>query len=162
MPLADKACRPLTRPVLCVHDLSMHDSSPGDAAVHLDLWVPRRYRLVCKRPCFHDDYLAAFNRPGVTLIDTAGQGIEGFTEHGVVALGQEHELDLIVFATGFETGWTTSTISDVGPIRRTTEAQGFQVYGRDGLNLGVHLAAGPRTLNSIQTRGKQAQARQAN
>ena len=72
-------------------------------------------------------------------------------------MGQEHELDLIVFATGFETGWITAPISDPGRIRRTTEAQGFQVYGRGGLNLGEHWAAGPKTLNSIQTRGTDAQ-----
>ena len=27
------------------------------------------YRYLCKRPCFHDEYLAAFNNPNVTLVD---------------------------------------------------------------------------------------------
>ena len=31
------------------------------------------YRQFCKRPCFHDDYLATFNRPNVTLVDTEGR-----------------------------------------------------------------------------------------
>ncbi|MGJ8868871.1 hypothetical protein, partial [Salmonella enterica] len=28
------------------------------------------YRQLCKRPCFHDQYLQAFNRPSVTLVHT--------------------------------------------------------------------------------------------
>ena len=28
------------------------------------------YRLFCKRPCFHDDYLPTFNRENVKLVDT--------------------------------------------------------------------------------------------
>jgi cyclohexanone monooxygenase len=30
------------------------------------------YRQLCKRPCFHDEYLQAFNNPNVTLVDTGG------------------------------------------------------------------------------------------
>ena len=37
------------------------------------------YRQFCKRPCFHDEYLRAFNNPNVTLVDTDGQGVEAFT-----------------------------------------------------------------------------------
>ena len=32
------------------------------------------YRMFCKRPCFHDQYLQTFNRDNVTLVDTEGQG----------------------------------------------------------------------------------------
>ncbi|WP_395156338.1 flavin-containing monooxygenase, partial [Ilumatobacter sp.] len=30
------------------------------------------YRQLCKRPCFHDEYLLAYNEPGTHLIDTDG------------------------------------------------------------------------------------------
>lgn len=30
------------------------------------------YNQLCKRPCFHDEYLQAFNRPNVHLVDTKG------------------------------------------------------------------------------------------
>jgi cation diffusion facilitator CzcD-associated flavoprotein CzcO len=30
------------------------------------------YRQLCKRPCFHDEYLQAYNEPGVRLVDTDG------------------------------------------------------------------------------------------
>jgi len=60
------------------------------------------YRQFCKRPCFHDEYLQTFNRPNVTLVDTGGKGIDRITERGIVANGQEFELDCIIYATGFE------------------------------------------------------------
>ena len=41
------------------------------------------YRLFCKRPCFHDDYLASFNRPNVQLVDTDGRGVACITENAV-------------------------------------------------------------------------------
>lgn len=37
------------------------------------------YGKTCKRICFHDDYLPAFNRPNVHLIDTDGRGVDGIT-----------------------------------------------------------------------------------
>lgn len=58
---------------------------------------------LCKRPCFHDDYLESFNRPNVRLIDTDRNGVTGITKNGVVVNGgQELEVDCLVFATGFE------------------------------------------------------------
>ena len=59
------------------------------------------YRYLCKRPCFHDEYLAAFNHPNVTLVDCPA-GVERITEQGAVVDGTEYELDCIVYATGFE------------------------------------------------------------
>ncbi|MGA1648233.1 MAG: flavin-containing monooxygenase, partial [Ilumatobacteraceae bacterium] len=46
------------------------------------------YRQFCKRPCFHDDYLATFNRPNVELVDTEGRGVERITPKGIVANGE--------------------------------------------------------------------------
>lgn len=63
-------------------------------AEHLKPW----YRQFCKRPCFHDGYLPAFNRPNVSLIDTDGRGVEHITPHGVVVGGVEYEVDCLVFS----------------------------------------------------------------
>jgi len=60
------------------------------------------YNQFCKRPCFHDEYLQAFNKPNVHLVNTDGKGIDRVTEHGIVANGQEIPLDCIIYATGFE------------------------------------------------------------
>ena len=48
------------------------------------------YRYTCKLLGFHDEYLAAFNRENVTLVDTKGRGVEKFVQGGVVVDGEEH------------------------------------------------------------------------
>ena len=59
------------------------------------------YRYLCKRPCFHDEYLQAFNNPNVTLVDCPA-GIERITERGPVVDGQQYEVDCLIYGTGFE------------------------------------------------------------
>ena len=97
------------------------------------------YRQFCKRPCFHDEYLPTFNLPNVTLVDTQGAGVERITANGVVANGVEHEVDCIVFATGFEVG--------TGYTRRA----GYDIIGRNGHTLSEKWENGPRTLHGMQT-----------
>ena len=60
------------------------------------------YRQLCKRPCFHDEYLQSFNNPSTHLIDTDGKGVERIDETGIWANGEHYELDCIVLASGFE------------------------------------------------------------
>ena len=45
------------------------------------------YRYICKRPCFHDEYLPALNNPRVTVIDCPA-GVERITKNGLVVGGQ--------------------------------------------------------------------------
>jgi cyclohexanone monooxygenase len=98
------------------------------------------YRQFCKRPCFHDDYLPAFNRSNVTLVDTHGRGVERITERGVVVDGVEYELDCIVYATGFEVG--------TDYVRRS----GYELIGRDGITLTEKWADGASTLHGMHSR----------
>ncbi len=98
------------------------------------------YNQFCKRPCFHDEYLATFNRPNVRLIDTQGRGVEKITEKGVVVDGVEYELDCLIYATGFEVGTDYS--------RRA----GYETYGRDGLSLTEKWKDGLSTLHGMHTR----------
>ena len=109
----------------------------GEMAQRLKAW----YRQLCKRPCFHDEYLQAFNRPTVHLVDTDGQGVEQITETGIVAAGQEYEVDCIVYASGFEVGT---------PIERRN---GYDVTGRDGVVLSKYWADGMRTKHGIHVHG---------
>ncbi|MDO8421369.1 MAG: NAD(P)/FAD-dependent oxidoreductase [Parvibaculum sp.] len=99
------------------------------------------YNQFCKRPCFHDEYLATFNRPNVHLIDTQGRGVERITEKGVVVDGVEYELDCLIYATGFEVGTSY------------TQRAGYEVYGRDGLSLTQKWAEGARTLHGMHVNG---------
>ena len=99
------------------------------------------YNQFCKRPCFHDEYLATFNRPNVHLIDTAGKGVERITEKGIVANGVEYELDGIVYATGFEVGTAF------------TQRSGYELHGRDGQTLTQRWQDGVSTLHGLYSRG---------
>jgi cation diffusion facilitator CzcD-associated flavoprotein CzcO len=108
-----------------------------ETAAKLKAW----YRQLCKRPCFHDEYLQAFNVPGTHLIDTDGKGVEGITERGVVVAGREYELDCIIYASGFEVGTEYK--------RRA----GFDMSGRGGTKLSEHWAQGMRTKHGIHAHG---------
>jgi|TARA_B110000211_G_scaffold234905_1_gene307268 cation diffusion facilitator CzcD-associated flavoprotein CzcO len=99
------------------------------------------YRQFCKRPCFHDEYLPAFNRDNVELVDTDGRGVEEITAQGVVANGKEYPVDCIVFATGFEVG------TDY------TRRSGYDVEGRAGIKLSEKWAGGVRTFHGMHTHG---------
>src|ERR1700733_9114172 len=99
------------------------------------------YRQFCKRPCFHDEYLQTYNRPNVRLIDTAGRGVERLTETGVVANGQEYNVDCLIFATGFEVGTSY------------TRRAGYDIVGRGGETLSQHWSGGLRTLHGLTVHG---------
>ena len=99
------------------------------------------YNQFCKRPCFHDDYLATFNRPNVHLIDTDGKGVKRIDETGVWANGRHYELDCLIYATGFEVG------TDY------TRRAGYEVHGKNGLTLTEKWKDGLSTLHGMHTRG---------
>jgi cation diffusion facilitator CzcD-associated flavoprotein CzcO len=99
------------------------------------------YRQLCKRPCFHDEYLDAYNEPGTHLIDTDGKGVERIDDTGVWANGAHYDLDCIIYASGFEVGTDYA--------RRA----GFETVGRDGDTLSEHWADGMQSLHGIHVHG---------
>jgi cation diffusion facilitator CzcD-associated flavoprotein CzcO len=115
------------------------DSVVADRATaeRLKAW----YRQLCKRPCFHDEYLSAYNLPSVHLIDTEGKGVERITPAGVVAAGTEYPVDCIIYASGFEVG--------TEPTRR----YGFDLSGRDGMRLSDYWSAGMRSMHGVHVHG---------
>ncbi|MFI6540224.1 flavin-containing monooxygenase [Nonomuraea sp. NPDC050547] len=115
------------------------DAVVGDpeTAGRLKAW----YRQLCKRPCFHDQYLQAFNLPGVHLVDTDGKGVERVTETGVVAAGREYAVDCVIYASGFEVG------TDY------TRRAGYDVTGRGGVRLSAYWEEGMRTLHGTHVHG---------
>jgi cyclohexanone monooxygenase len=117
-----------------------------ETAQKLKAW----YRQLCKRPCFHDEYLQAYNLPGTKLVDTDGKGVERITERAVVAAGEEYEVDCIIYASGFEVGYAIG-VTDLGTV--ATERMGFDVVGRDGVTLSRHWADGMRSKHGIHVHG---------
>ena len=94
------------------------------------------YMFMCKRPCFHNDYLPTFNRPNVHLIDTKGKGITQITEKGLVFDGKQYALDLLIYATGFE-------------VQKTGIYN--QIKGESDLDLNDKYHDGIRTLLGIHS-----------
>jgi cation diffusion facilitator CzcD-associated flavoprotein CzcO len=115
-------------------DTIVHDEATAEA---LKPW----YRQLCKRPCFHDEYLQAYNEPGTHLIDTNGKGVERIDETGVWVEGVHYELDCLIFASGFEVGTEYA--------RRA----GFETIGRDGVTLTDRWAEGMETLHGMHING---------
>lgn len=99
------------------------------------------YRYLCKRPCFHDEYLDAFNCRNVTLVDCPS-GVERITPRGPVFGQREYEVDCIVYATGFE--------AEITPLPRRV---GHDIVGRDGITLAEKWADGAATLFGMMSRG---------
>jgi cyclohexanone monooxygenase len=112
-------------------DRVVKDKATADA---LKPW----YMLMCKRPCFHNEYLPTFNRPNVHLVDTHGKGINEITEKGPVFEGKQYELDVLIYATGFE-------------VQRT----GIYncIRGINGRELNDKYKDGVRTLLGVQSEG---------
>jgi cation diffusion facilitator CzcD-associated flavoprotein CzcO len=105
-----------------------------DTAASLKPW----YMIMCKRPCFHNDYLPTFNRPNVHLVDTHGEGITKITPRGPEFHGKVYELDVLIYATGFE-------VQQTGIYNR--------IVGEHGVDLQDKYAEGIRTLLGIHTHG---------
>ncbi len=99
------------------------------------------YRYLCKRPCWHDQYLPALNRENVTVVDCPA-GWDRVGERGPVIDGRQHEVDCLIYATGFE--------AEVTPLYRRA---GHQIVGRDGITLEEKFQDGAATLFGMMVRG---------
>jgi len=99
------------------------------------------YNYLCKRPLFSDEFLEAFNRDNVTLIDTDGRGVGAITKSGVVFDGHEYAVECIIFATGFDVGAPPHKVG------------GYQLIGKHGVSLDTKWADGVRSLHGTQMSG---------
>jgi cation diffusion facilitator CzcD-associated flavoprotein CzcO len=107
-----------------------------NTAKKLQAWYPSW----CKRPCFHDDYLPAFNRDNVTLVDTNGKGLDGFTSDSIIAGQDSYPVDLIIFATGFRSPFGGSP----------AEKANLTITGLNGASMSDEWARdGPTTLHGV-------------
>ena len=99
------------------------------------------YPYGCKRPTFHDEYLPAFNKPHVHLVDTAPAGVSQISANGVVHDGVEYPLDVLIYATGFQwmaSGLFNTTLGRDGrTVQETWDAEGTKTF------LGIHARGFP-------------------
>ncbi|MEU7144745.1 NAD(P)/FAD-dependent oxidoreductase [Nocardia sp. NPDC046473] len=100
---------------------------------------PRGYPFGAKRPCLDTGYYATYNRDNVRLVDVSENPIERLSERGVVVGGTEHEVDAIVFATGFDA--------------MTGSLAAIDIRGRSGRTLRDKWSAGPITYLGLQSAG---------
>jgi len=104
-----------------------------------ELLCPKTYPIGGKRICIDSGYYETFNRDNVTLVDIRTHPIEEVTESGIRTTEAEHDLDVIIFATGFDA--MTGSMLRMDPT------------GVDGARLADHWADGPRTVFGLMTAG---------
>ncbi len=105
-----------------------------------DLLSPHDYSFNGKRVPTGHNYYATFNRDNVHLIDTKSTPIAEITEKGVRVGDTEYELDVLIFATGFDA--MTGTLTNI------------DIVGRNGLTLRDKWAAeGLRSNLGINAHG---------
>ncbi len=90
------------------------------------------YQALCKRLIFCSDFYPAISRPNATLVTEA---IEKITPQGIVTKdGVEHELDVLVLATGFDSS------AFILPTK---------VTGRNGTDLATVWGQAPRAHRGV-------------
>ncbi|MGD9601838.1 MAG: flavin-containing monooxygenase, partial [Gammaproteobacteria bacterium] len=101
--------------------------------------TPTGYPIATKRLPLDNGYFETFNRDNVELVDLRETPIERIVAQGIRTSDRLHELDAIVFATGFD--------ALTGPLTR------LGIRGRDGQELKARWSHGPRTYLGVCTRG---------
>ena len=101
---------------------------------------PTDHPFGSKRPCLDTDYYATFNRPNVTLVSLRKEPITVITASGITTDKRSIDVDVIVFATGFDA--MTGAITAIHPIT-----------GRAGKSLTDVWADGPQTYLGLTVAG---------
>ena len=93
--------------------------------------LPKNHAFAARRPSVDSGYFQAFNRDNVELADVRESPIVEFTPQGIRTTAKLHELDMIIFATGFDV-FTGSLFKP-------------DIIGRNGITLKQKWADGPVT-----------------
>ena len=104
-----------------------------------DKLKPRTYPWGTKRVPIGSNFYETFNRPNVRLVDLRADPIEAITVRGIKTASSEHELEVIVYATGFDA--LTGALTRLG------------VRGTGGATLPDAWPDGPRTYLGLSVPG---------
>src|SRR3954470_3448607 len=102
--------------------------------------MPDDHPFGAKRPCLDTNYYATYNRPNVTLVNLRQEPIKAITASGITTSKRSVDVDVIVFATGFDA--MTGAIRAVHPIT-----------GRGGKSLTDVWAQGPQSYLGLTVEG---------
>jgi cation diffusion facilitator CzcD-associated flavoprotein CzcO/acetyl esterase/lipase len=102
--------------------------------------VPYDHPFGAKRPCLDTNYYATYNRPNVKLVNLRQEPIKSITASSIKTDTRTFDVDVIVFATGFDA--MTGAIMAVHPIA-----------GRGGKSLSEVWANGPQTYLGLTVAG---------
>src|SRR5271168_5158846 len=102
--------------------------------------TPRDYPVGAKRPCLDTNYFGTFNRLNVTLVDLSKEPIASISETAVHTRKRKLDVDVIIFATGFDA--MTGAALALNPVA-----------GRHGETLASHWANGPKTYLGLMAVG---------
>lgn len=102
---------------------------------------PKDHPIGAKRICVDTNYYETFNRPNVELVDVRATPIRELTPNGLRTSEAEYELDIIVYATGFDAMTGSLTRMDIRGPDGTSLADAW----RDGAAtyLGLAVAGFP-------------------
>ena len=100
---------------------------------------PKDHHFGAKRIPLETNYYEAYNRDNVRLVDVREAPIERISPKGVKTRDAEYELDVIIYATGFD--------AVTGGITR------MDIRGVGGQTIRERWAEGPQTYMGIQTAG---------
>ncbi len=104
-----------------------------------EMLVPKDHMFGSKRlPC-ESGYYEVYNQDNVLLVDVRKAPIQRITPNGVKTADAEYELDVIIYATGYD--------AVTGSLNR------MRIQGQGGLTLQEKFAQGPRTYMGIQSVG---------
>lgn len=104
-----------------------------------EMLMPRDHAIGTKRICVDSEYYATFNRDNVTLVNIRETPIKEIVPEGVRTSDRLYELEILVFATGFD--------AITGALLK------IDISGRNGVKLSDKWAAGPRTYLGLMTAG---------
>ena len=104
-----------------------------------ELLAPKDHPIGTKRLCLDTNYYETYNRDNVVLVDVRSAPIQEITEKGVRTAEKEYELDVIVFATGFD--------AMTGALRE------IDIRTSDGAVLADHWEGGPLTYLGLMVSG---------
>jgi cation diffusion facilitator CzcD-associated flavoprotein CzcO len=101
--------------------------------------IPTNHGFGTRRVPLESGYYEVYNQPNVRLVDIRETPIERITPAGIRTTAEEHAVDMIIYATGFD--------AITGAFDR------IDIRGRGGRRLKEKWADGPRTFLGLQVEG---------